>query len=202
VSFVGYLRPLVQGGGASRKRFRPVLALAGGFATSALVIYAIVWLTGAAAEISHISIGARLLIASGLILAAGILDSGLFGLHGVAWRRQTPRAAWMAFGPTKASLLWGLDAGLAFTTYRVTSLTWAGFAVTFLHLAPWWSGVAYGAAFVIPTVADILAPAPRDTPGSYFHSRYANLESRVRVGAQILLLALTGGAVTAAAVAL
>lgn len=199
---MGYLRPLVQGSGTTRKSLRPVLALAGGFTASAILVYAVVWLTGTAAAMPHVAIGLRLLIASGVTLAAGILDSGLLGLRGVAWRRQTPRAAWMAFGPTRASLLWGLDAGLAFTTYRVTSLTWAGFAVTFLHLAPWWCGLAYGAAFVIPIVADILTPSPCDTPGSYFRSRYANLESRVRVGAQILLSVLTGAAAAAAAVAL
>ena len=60
--------------------------------------------------------------------------------------------------------MWGLDAGLVVTTYRVTSLSWAALAVTFFGVVPWWSGLAYALGFSIPLLAVILSVPKRTDP--------------------------------------
>ena len=199
---MGYIRPLVQGVSKEQVNRRPLLALAGGFIVSAVLIYAVLWITGLALGLPHLSVGVRLLVASGVILIGAAADSGRFPLRGLSWQRQTPRIAWVMFGPTRAALLWGFDAGLAFTTYRITSLTWVGFGAALLHLAPWWSGLMYGAAFIIPTASDILRPAgARDETLSYL-SRYSSWERQVRTSALGLLLFLGIASATAGAMML
>ncbi|MFI5268453.1 MAG: hypothetical protein ACHQ7M_13860, partial [Chloroflexota bacterium] len=68
--------------------------------------------------------GARL-AAAVVLIACAIVDTGVFGLRTPTWRRQTPRDLFYRFGASKGALLWGLDAGLVFTTFRVTSMSWA-----------------------------------------------------------------------------
>lgn len=99
---------------------------------------------------------ARLAIAGVVLFACLVLDSGKLGIATPMWRRQTPQRLFYMFGPSKGALLWGLDTGLMVTTYRVTSLTWAALALSFVGLLPWWSGVAYAAGFVIPSTVFIL----------------------------------------------
>jgi len=65
-------------------------------------------------------------------------------------RRQTPKNVLYQYGAGRAAIAWGLDAGLVFTTYRMSSICWALLALEFLGAAPWWIGLGYGAGFVIP----------------------------------------------------
>lgn len=58
----------------------------------------------------------------GIILA--LSDFGLGGMHTLALRRQTCPIWWRDFGPLLATLLWGFDLGLGFSTIRVASLYW------------------------------------------------------------------------------
>lgn len=191
---MGYIRPLVQGGVSEDADRRPLMALASGFLASAVLMYLLLWLTGAAVGVGRLSLPVRILAAGAVALVAALADSGRFGVAAPSWRRQTPRSAWAAFGPVRAALIWGLDAGLAFTTYRITSLTWVAMVAVVLHLAPWWSGAAYGLAFVLPTMVDVLLPAgSRDETRAYL-SRYANLERPIRWTAMALLLTLFGAA--------
>ncbi len=64
--------------------------------------------------------------------------------------RQTPKLLFDKFGPRHAAVLWGLDAGLAATTIRVSAMTWLLFMAVGLHIAPWWIGVTYGLGFTVP----------------------------------------------------
>lgn len=198
---MGYIRPLVQGDRAQHAGTRPVLALAVGFSISATAIYGLLWLTGSAAQVTHMSIEARVAVVGIIALSAAAMDSGAGGLETLSWRRQAPRAAWTAFGPTRAVLLWGFDTGLAFTTYRVTSLTWVGFAAALLHLTPWWAGLAYSTGYVLPTIADILRPTdPSASDLASNRSRYAALAPPIKIGATALLI-LLGAAGVATGVA-
>lgn len=53
------------------------------------------------------------------------------------------------------ALVWGLDTGLAVTTFRVVTATWAVFVLLFLGLGANWTGLAYGLGFAVPCVAMI-----------------------------------------------
>jgi hypothetical protein len=72
---------------------------------------------------------------------------------GLVWglSRQTPRALMYKGFPLEfVSLMWGLDTGLAFTTFRVTGLTWVLFVAALLGFTPWWLGLVYGLSFGLP----------------------------------------------------
>jgi hypothetical protein len=87
------------------------------------------------------------------ILSLGLFafaDLNLVGLHTPMWRRQTPRHLFFRFGPGIGAVLWGADTGLAFTTYRVTSIVWAAMILSALGLLPWWAGVGYALGFSMP----------------------------------------------------
>lgn len=154
-------RPLVKGipTGEPPDR-RPVLLLALGFAISATVLYAVLGVAGAAA-VARLPLDDRAWsIAAAVMAVLFAVDlvriRSPFAL-GPSWRRQTPQRYTYRYGERRAALLWGLDTGLVFTTYRVTSLSWAALAVTALGLVPWWAGVAYALGFVVPLLVAVLA---------------------------------------------
>lgn len=68
----------------------------------------------------------------------------------LSWQRQTPKRIATDLGMRRAALAWGLDAGLGFTTYRVTSMYWLVVAFALVGLAPWWIGTAYALGFLAP----------------------------------------------------
>jgi hypothetical protein len=65
-------------------------------------------------------------------------------------RRQTPKVVIYEHGPGRAALVWGLDAGLVVTTFRMSAISWALLVLGVLGSAPWWTGLGYAAGFVIP----------------------------------------------------
>jgi len=104
---------------------------------------------------------ARLLLAAGACALFCLLDVAVVRrrrMCSVGIRRQTPKNFVFRFGDYLGSLFWGLDTGLAVTTFRTTALTWASLALLPLHILPWWSGLAYGLGFSLPCVAAILGP--------------------------------------------
>jgi len=83
----------------------------------------------------------------------------------VGFRRQTPKNVVLSYGDTKGALIWGLDTGLAITTFRVSAVTWALLALGLLGVAPWWQGLGYAAGFCLPIAAAILlVPRRPDHP--------------------------------------
>jgi hypothetical protein len=67
----------------------------------------------------------------------------------LAHRANLPR--WVA------PLMWGLDTGTMWTTFRVSAATWVLMIAALLNLAPQWSGLVFGAAFVVPLSVAVLA---------------------------------------------
>jgi hypothetical protein len=148
-----------------RPEWRPATLLALGFAFSAVVVFAALWLAG------QLVLGASRDRASLAAVAAGLLAVLLgvdavrargSGATGPSWRRQTPKRFEYRYGSARAALLWGLDAGLVFTTFRVTSLSWAALTVALLGLVPWWAGAAYAFGFAAPILV-LIAAMPRRT---------------------------------------
>ncbi|MFI6238388.1 hypothetical protein ACIBEF_00755 [Micromonospora sp. NPDC050795] len=55
-----------------------------------------------------------------------------------------------------APMIWGLDTGLMWSTFRVSATTWVLLAAALLNVAPQWSGLVFGIAFVVPLSVAVL----------------------------------------------
>ena len=64
-----------------------------------------------------------------------------------------------------AAAVWGLDTGLAVTTFRVTAATWAVLVAVLTGMAPWWIGASYALAFVLPLTALMRSSGLTRNPG-------------------------------------
>lgn len=148
---------------------RPALLLVLGFTLSALGFYGALWLAGAWMFRTHEA-------SPKMWLIGGIVTAALFALDmlrtragctlGPSWHRQTPKRYMDHHKATTAAFAWGLDTGLVFTTFRVSSLSWAALSVTALGLVPWWAGAAYAVGFGVPLlVATLAVPARSDPTG-------------------------------------
>ena len=178
-------------------RRRPVLSLALGFGVSALVVYAVVHAVGGAVlggarSQQWISQHMVATAAAAVLALLALVDTGVLGLRTPMWRRQTPKQLFNRYGPGKAALLWGLDTGLVFTTYRVTSLSWAALAITALGLVPWWSGLLYALGFVLPVLVLVLA-VPRRPDGEQQTPEPGWLLDVVSAGERWIRWVATGG---------
>ncbi len=80
----------------------------------------------------------------------------------LSWRRQTPRSIAHDFGARRAAIAWGFDAGLGFTTYRMTATFWSVVVLAICGFAPWWTGAAYAAGFLLPLALAWGAPLLSD----------------------------------------
>jgi hypothetical protein len=149
-------------GGSSNRRAKPqhvLVPLAVGFTAAALSVFAVVGLVGDRVRAGGPpgTGGAWVIISLLIVLLVG--DLGLLGLSTPMWRRQTPRHHFVHRGPARGAFAWGLDTGLVFTTFRVTSLSWAGLLLTVAGVLPLWSGALYAIGFLVPlTIAVAVVP--------------------------------------------
>lgn len=156
----------MKGKSVTRPDRWPAVLLALGFTAASVAMFAAAWAVGAGLLgqwRSHPVVWA----AAGVVLAVLLVaDLGWFGLRTPMWHRQTPKWFMYKFTNRISALLWGIDAGLVFTTIRVTSLSWAALALTLLGLLPWWTGAVYALAFVIPELFfDLVVPRRTDPTG-------------------------------------
>ena len=173
MSFVGYLRPLVQGTKGNSRRRLPAFALAGGFVSSAVLIHAFLWIVGRSLD-SVLPLSSRWL---GLAIVALIITAVdlIFGKNlrpALSWNRQTPRQAFFAFGPTRGAL------------------TWIGFASAFFGIVPWWAGLLYALGFVVPILLDIFLPSRLDRGSGVYTSRLASAASPIMIVGRALVAIL------------
>jgi hypothetical protein len=141
--------------GQTRKNHFGLLArFAVMFAISSFLVFAI---AGAIGQLGKRSLPspaqAAMLFAA--LSAAILLDA--YSLRRKTWcpitpRRQTPKMIFYTFGAQRAALAWGADTGLVFTTYRISSISWALLLLDLLGIAPWWVGLGYSAGFLAPLV--------------------------------------------------
>lgn len=107
---------------------------------------------------------ARLAVVCAVLGAALALD--WYSLRRKTWcpvtaRRQTPKSIQYQHGIRRATVAWGLDTGLIFTTYRMSSIPWGLLTLGLLGITPWWAGLAYAAGFLIPLLAGCSLSALR-----------------------------------------
>jgi hypothetical protein len=80
----------------------------------------------------------------------------------VGLKRQTAKI--LAHDPDRpwwvTPLFWGLDTGLIWSTFRVSCTSWVLLLSAFLHVAPQWSGLAYGMLFGVPLLVAVSIGDP------------------------------------------
>jgi hypothetical protein len=163
VSFVGAVRPLVQGENSTVRRSHAA-ALASSFVLSSFTVFAVTAVVGGGLGVGAVPYSLRL----GVCAAAGVALACVDALRvrrgrtcSVGAQRQTPRSLMSTRSPLAACVAWGADTGLVVSTVRVTGLSWLGLLLVLAHVVPWWSGVAYGLAFALPLLGLLLWPPPR-----------------------------------------
>jgi hypothetical protein len=124
------------------------------FAASALVTFG---LAAALGQPTHalITVGARRAIL--VVVFGGALALDAYSLGWKRWcpvtlRRQVPKGVLYTHGARRAAVVWGLDAGLVVSTYRMSAISWALLLLAFAGIAPWWIGAGYAAGFLGPLV--------------------------------------------------
>jgi hypothetical protein len=134
-SIIGVIGPLVQGPQQqSHKAVKAMIALTIGATLGALIVGIV--LEGVSVALpripEHLS---SVLLATGatLMLATDTLSRGRFSPW--TWRRQTCAAWAQSRRHVLASLAWGLDLGLGFTTFRISSIYWIGISASVLFLS-------------------------------------------------------------------
>lgn len=86
-------------------------------------------------------------------------------LYPVGVRRQAQqRLMFTGHGRHVVAFVWGFDAGMGVTTYRVTSGLWFLSLLTVLAIVPGWILLMYGAGFVASLLDAVLTPV-RASPG-------------------------------------
>ncbi|MDI6103373.1 hypothetical protein QLQ12_32665 [Actinoplanes sp. NEAU-A12] len=164
--------PLVQGDTSLLHRLRnagrATGALCAGFTASAVLLFAVAGLAGRSFGIDFVPMRIRLVVALLICVALVALDVVALRRHdmcSITRRRQTPKNLVFKYGDTRGALIWGLDTGLAVTTFRVSSATWGLIGLGLLNVAPWWQGIGYAAGFCLPIAAAILlVPRRPDQP--------------------------------------
>lgn len=199
MSILGSLGPLVQGSTRGRTfRIGTAALYASAFVAGATAAFAAVHALGSALGAHDLPLSLRAGVsAAGLVSLAAVdvvaLRSSRYCPIGP--RRQTPRTLQRRHSPPVVAAAWGLDTGLAVTTFRVAAVTWGALLLAGLGLTVRWAGLAYGLGHAVPSLYLLFRhrvgrcardPGPAD-PG------LAEMVSR-RTGAQAASAALLVGA--------
>jgi hypothetical protein len=164
VSFQGTLGPFVKGSATKLAvRLRVLIAFAAAFVAGALVTFGAAHLIGVALGVASRPLTWRLTVAAIVFGALALID--VFTIRKrdycpLGIRRQTPRHLARPLGLAATAAFWGFDTGLAVTTYRVATITWAALVMTAFGLAPWWIGAGYGIGFAAPMLFVLVTRDP------------------------------------------
>ncbi|MFF7788142.1 hypothetical protein [Streptomyces sp. NPDC007991] len=98
------------------------------------------------------------------------------GTFSVGLHRQTAKTLSNGTGDTPGwviALLWGLDTGLVWTTFRMSCASWVLLLSSLLNVAPQWCGLAYGVFFGVPLIIGTLTgdPSAIGRPSRYMLTR-------------------------------
>lgn len=154
MSFIGMLRPLVKGNTSRWSgSTTPLALLLAGFALSSTLFFGLVYGIGVWSRVSQAPRWMAWLVAGSACMFFAIVDVKAVRARRlclIGLQRQTPKALVYRYGPRRGAFMWGLDAGLGVTTFRVVASTWALLVLLVLGLAPWWLGIPYAVGFSIP----------------------------------------------------
>jgi hypothetical protein len=135
------------------RRITVVTLFAVAFLGGAVAAFALVYGLGRALNTEAWPVDFRALAAGMVLFCLALSD--LYAFYNKTYsplsvQRQTPRVVMRRYRPEIVVLIWGLDTGLAATTFRVAAATWGSFILVFLAFGTWWTGLFYGVAFVLP----------------------------------------------------
>ncbi len=171
------------------------------FIVGSTLMFAGVFQVGRALGVATLPLGYRYGVAAAGLLALAAVDlsairRGTFCPLG--WRRQTPKSLLRSKRLTLTAAVWGFDTGLAVTTFRVAAVTWGALAFVALNLSPWWTGIGYGVAFVVPLCFQLKIHRAPSSNGGEGRPKSAGMEHLFRQRPLLQLLSavfLFGGAV-------
>jgi len=157
------------------------------FIAGAVVIFAMASIAGDVTRLATLPVGWRLRGAAVCLLMLASIDvisarKNRYCLLGA--RRQTPQRLLYSHPIASVAAVWGFDTGLAVTTFRVAAITWAALALAMFGFTSWWSGLAYGVAFVAPVSIALY----RKTDGAYLQ-RLLQRRKPLQFASAIVLLA-------------
>ncbi|MDT0543142.1 MULTISPECIES: hypothetical protein [Streptomyces] len=168
-------------------RFVGILALAHIAAAGFMV--ALLYQVGSV-TFGHFGYDVRMVMCGAAAVAGIVLDARAIkrGTFTVGLRRQTAKTLSDDSGDTPGwvtPLLWGLDTGLVWTTFRMSSASWVLLVSALLTVVPQWGGLVYGVFFGIPL---IIATMIGDPAGIGRPRKYSL--TRLTQGAGIIVLML------------
>jgi hypothetical protein len=192
MSFGGYAAPFVQGSTSRRDRVRRVLAMSpliAGLCVGATLTALVLFLFEPVVALSVDDASVAAWVGAGIALLLGIGDTWSIRrgrLYPIGPRRQTRKAMMYQRGrPSVVGFMWGFDAGLGVTTYRVTSGMWVVALFVVLDLVSPWIVILYAVAFGIGLVALAAWPVRQPSAEAVDHAVFRRIEalgSRRRVG--------------------
>lgn len=137
--------------------------LAGAHIAMASLVVAVVYQVGTLFS-GYVARPLALAICAGAAVVASCVDvrAVVRNTYTVGLRRQTAKV--LAHDPDRpwwvTALLWGLDTGLIWSTFRVSCTSWVLLLSALLNVAPQWSGFAYGIFFGVPLLVAVMLPEP------------------------------------------
>ncbi|MEK6280406.1 MAG: hypothetical protein AABN95_08650 [Acidobacteriota bacterium] len=147
-------------------RIRVLTVFALTFISAAVLVFGLTSAAGTALGVPTLPLELRISVAVVSLIVLALVD--VVGIRKrryclLGWRRQTPKTLGRRYSVTKVAAVWGFDAGLIVTTFRVGAITWGALALTGLGFTSWWTGLAYGVAFTIPLLILILKQPSGDS---------------------------------------
>lgn len=113
--------------------------------------------------------------------------------------RQTPKGVAQAVAQPwwVVAVVWGVDTGLIWSTFRVSALSWVLLIGVVIGSAPAWSGVAYGLSFGTALLLGlyILPAGHLGRVGSAYASRGGQYAQAIGVVLSVMLIVVAGSGV-------
>lgn len=147
----------VHDGWPTRFGYAVGAALGAGFLMSAILVFGIIAIVVGDPVRDFVPEAIRLSLFAFVAVGGAYLDTEAARRRGysrVGLRRQMPKGIGYSANSSRralvAALIWGLDTGTAFSTFRVSTATWVAMCSVALGLGPWWIGIAYACGFALP----------------------------------------------------
>lgn len=155
----------VHDGWPTRFGYAVGAALGAGFLMSAILVFGIIAIVVGDPVRDFVPEAIRLSLFAFVAVGGAYLDTEAARRRAysrVGLRRQTPKGIGYSANSSRravvAALIWGLDTGTAFSTFRVSTATWVAMCSVALGLGPWWIGIAYACGFALPVGVLLAVP--------------------------------------------